>query len=312
MPATILPFIKPPYEAIKALQCSVPESAMTAELLGTERQSHAVQVSRDGLLLTVGYSILEANEIWLSNHRGETSEGILLAHDFNSGLALLKPAVSLGSSWLEAAPLSSISTGDEASILTSDSKSPLRATIFTKQEFAGRWEYLLDEALYTTPLCESWSGAALLNKEGKLCGIGSLALGLGISAGKVLPGNLFIPTELVMPHLEHMALYGETPEPRRPWLGVLVEEHEKELHVVGLYADGPADRAGIEPGHVVEAVNRQAVTTLAEFFRAVWTQGTAGSPIPLSIRDGEGSRELTLASVDRNAFFLQHESSNLN
>lgn len=294
-----------------ALRSEVPESAMTAELLGTARESHAVQVSEDGLMLTVGYSVLEAQEIVVTNRRGQSSEAILLAQDFDSGLALIRPSVALGNSFLEMAPLDTVCVGDNVSIMTSDADKPMAAAVFAKEEFAGRWEYLLEQALYTLPLCERWSGAALLNKDGKLCGLGSLAIGLSIQQ-KVLGGNVFIPVELVMPYLEHMALHGETPGARRPWLGILAEEHEAELHVTGIYADAPADMAGIKPGDVILSVRRQPVASLAGLFRTLWRQGPAGTQIPLTIFNGKETREITLSTTDRNSFFLRRESAPIN
>lgn len=314
MSATILPFVRPQHEAVMAIQSHVPESAITADLLGTLRNSHAVQVSEDGLMLTVGYSVLEADEIWITNKRGKTTEGILLANDFNSGIALIKPASPIGTTWFDTANKDQLKAGDTVSIYTSEDNKPMEAVVFAKEEFAGRWEYLLEEAFYTVPLCEHWSGAALVNNDGKLCGIGSLAIGLASPQGQAIPGNLFIPVELVMPHLEHMALYGETPEDKRPWLGILTEEHDAELHVTGVYSRAPAAKAGIKPGDVILSVENQPVASLAGFFRSVWRCGPAGTEIPLTIRNSTDSetRDITLQTIDRNAYFIDREYDTLN
>lgn len=313
MSATILPFVKPQTEAVMSLHCNVPETAMTAELLGTERESHAVQVTEDGLMLTVGYSVMEAKEVWITNAQGKTSEGIVLAQDYDSGIALLRPTMSLGKTYLQSAPAFSIKPGDEVNILTSDSPKAMTANVFAKQEYAGRWEYLLEEAFYTVPLCEHWSGAALLNNEGELCGIGSLALGLSSSNGQLIPGNMFIPTELVMSHLEYMSTHGSRPGDKRPWLGTLIEEHEAELFVVGLYDRAPAARAGIKPGDVILSVDQQPVSSMAGFFRTLWHYGPAGTEIPMTLRDADNkTREVMLQTIDRNTFFVQHSSTTLN
>ncbi len=312
MTATVLPFVAPRHTAIMALRSHVPDSAMTAGLLGTEREGHAVQVREDGLLLTVGYLIMEAREVWLTNSKGQTAEGIVLAQDYDSGLALLKPAQALGRHYLESAPLASITEGDSVSIHSSADTKPFPAHVVSKQEFAGRWEYLLDEAIYTAPLYEHWSGAALLNPEGKLCGIGSLALGLGTQAGKTVAGNLFIPTELVIPHLEHMSLYGNKPGTLRPWLGILVDEQDAELVVIGLYAGSPAARAGIRPGDVILSVDRNPVNSLPGFLRTLWHYGPAGTEIPLLLRKDDKTREVRLHTIDRNTFFIYHGVSMLN
>jgi S1-C subfamily serine protease len=294
-----------------SLHSYVPESAMTASLLGTERLSHAIQVSEDGLMLTAGYSVLEANEILITNHRNQSSQGIVMAQDYDSGLALVKPMTSLGKAFLKTGSVNSLDADSEVSIITSDDE-PMQARVVALEEFAGRWEYLLEEAIYTMPLCEHWSGAGLLNDQGELVGIGSLALGLSENGGELMPGNLFIPTELIMPHMEHLALHGEAPGQKRPWLGMLAEEIDSQLHVVGVYNDAPAAAAGIKPGDVILSVGSQPVASLPGFFRTIWHYGPAGSDIPLILKAGEGRREVILKTTDRNSFFTQHAAINLN
>lgn len=312
MSATILPFVRPPQDALLSLHSKVPESAMTAELLGTERNAHAVQVSPAGLLLTVGYSVMEAEEVWLTNRKGQTAEAIVLAHDYDSGLALLKPMTPLGLHHLETVPASSLQVGATLAVLGAGDREAQPVTLHALEEFAGRWEYLLEQALYTLPLYERWSGAALLDAEGRLCGLGSLALGLRSPQGEIEPGNLFIPVDLVMPHLESMQLHGQKPGKLRPWLGTMVEEHDSEIYVVGLYHGGPAAEAGMKPGDIILSVGRQPVSTMAGFFRTIWRYGPAGTRIPLTVSDGKDEREVVLATVDRNSFFMQHAANTIN
>jgi len=295
-----------------ALHALVPETAMTSELLGTERNSHAVQISQDGLLLTVGYSVMEASEIWLTNRKGQTTEAILLAQDYDSGLALLRPLSPIGLLTLETATTDKLHEGQELSVLASNEKELIPVDLFAVEEFAGRWEYVLDRGLFTFPLYERWSGAALLDSAGKLVGLGSLALGMRNPEGEVEPGNLFIPVELVMPHIEHLRDHGQKPGTLRPWLGTLVEEHDSELYVVGLYHGAPAARAGIKPGEIILSVARQPVTSMAGFFRSIWHYGPAGTAIPLTLSDGNKTREVVLDTTDRNSFFMQHAAGLLN
>jgi S1-C subfamily serine protease len=306
MTATILPFVRPPQDALMAVHSKIPATAMTASFLGTERTSHAVQVTADGLLLTVGYSVMEAAEVWLTNRKGQTAEAIVLAHDYDSGLALLRPTVALGLNHLETAGLDSVAPGAAMNVLGIGDKEPFSVDLFALEEFAGRWEYLLDKALYTLPLYDRWSGAALLDQQGKLIGIGSLALGLRGPSGEIEPGNLFIPVDLVMPHLEYMSLHGRRPGKLRPWLGALVEEQDSEIYVVGLYSDAPAAKAGLKPGDIIVSVDQQRVSSMADFFRTIWGYGPAGVKLPLTLSDGKDTRDVVLSTIDRNSFFLQH------
>ena len=312
MSATILPFARPPQDALMSLHSKIPETAMTAELLGVERTAHAVQVTPDGLLLTVGYSVMEADEVWLTNRKGQTAEANVLAQDYDSGLALLKPTMALGLHHLDTVASDAVKPGGTLGVLGVGDREAQSVSLHDLDEFAGRWEYLLDKAFYTLPLYERWSGAALLTEDGKLCGIGSLALGIRTQRGEVDAGNLFIPVDLVMPHLDYMQAHGQKPGSLRPWLGTLVEEHNSEIYVVGLYHGGPAARAGLRPGDIIVSVDHQPVNTMAGFFRSVWRYGAAGAAIPLTVSDGKDMREVVLHTIDRNSFFLHHAQSILN
>ncbi len=312
MSAQILPFVRPPQDALMSLHSKVPDTAMTAELLGTERNAHAVQITADGLLLTVGYSVMEADEVWLTNRKGQTAEAIVLAQDYDSGLALLKPMVALGLHHLETVGADTLTVGTSLQVLGNGDREPQAVRLHALEEFAGRWEYLLEQACYTLPLYERWSGAALLTTDGKLCGLGSLAMGLRSPKGDIEPGNLFIPVDLVMPHLEYMQLHGQKPGKLRPWLGTLIEEHDSEIYVVGLYHGAPAARAGLRPGDIILSVDRQPVNTMAGFLRTVWRYGPAGTAIPLTVSDGMDTRDVVLDTVDRTSFFMQHAAGTIN
>jgi len=311
MSATIIPFELPRNEAVMAVHSIIPETAMTADFLGTERESHAIQISPDGLMLTVGYSIMEASEVWITNRRGQTAEGIVIAQDYDSGIAVIRPTTSLGKAYLDTDAHDTVHIGDRVEILTSENSKAMNAAIFAKEEYAGRWEYLLEHAFYTIPLCEHWSGAGLLSKDGKLVGLGSLALGLKGPTGDIVPGNLFIPTDLVMPYLDHMTAYGQKPGALRPWLGTLIEEHDAELCVVGLYIGAPAARAGIRTGDIILSVDSQPVSSMAGFFRTIWHYGPAGTRIPLTLKSGDSTREVLLDTIDRNSFFVQHANNHI-
>lgn len=313
MTATILPFERPLQDAIFGVRAIVPDSAITADLLGTERHSHAVQVTPHGHLLTVGYSIMEASQVWLTNRKGQTAEAIVLANEYDSGLALLRPSVPLGNFHLDTAKVAELKEGDAMQIIASEDREAHPVRLAAIQEFAGRWEYLLESALYTTPLFERWSGAALLTADGRLCGIGSLALGIRPAGQQELEaGNLFVPVDLVMAHLDYMTLHGQKPGKLRPWLGALIEEHEAEIQVVGIYHNAPAAMAGLQPGDVILSVGRQPVSSMAGFFRSIWHYGPAGTAIPLTISSGTNTREVLLDTTDRDSFFLRHMANMLN
>jgi S1-C subfamily serine protease len=312
MSATILPFVRPLQDAMMSVHSIIPPTALTAELLGTERSAHAVQISADGLLLTVGYAVLEADQVWLTNRKGQSAEAIILAQDHDSGIALLKPTAPIALHHLPTTSLDEVQIDDEVHILAAGDKDMHPVKVHALDEFAGRWEYLLDTAIYTQPLYERWSGAALLTATGKLVGIGSLALGMRSPQGKMEPGNLFIPVELVMPHLQHMQLHGKKPGRVRPWLGAMIEVHDSEVYVVGVYHDAPAAQAGLQPGDIIVSVGTQPVHSMAGFFRTVWRQAAAGAPLSLTLSDGKDSRNVLLHTTDRESFFMQYTANLIN
>lgn len=292
-------------DAVMQLRAIIPDDAMTSELLGTEREGLAVRIRDDGLALTVGYLCLEAEQIWLSDRAGNTSPAHVIAQDTESGLALVRPDLPLGNGVARTGTLEHVDATRSLQVVNSPNDLAIPCTVVAISEFAGRWEYLIDEALYTVPACDNWGGAALVDPDGTLIGIGSLFLELPGPKGEPVYGNLFVPVELIMPHVDDLCLRGARRTPAPPWLGWMIQEHEGELVVVGIYPDGPAQRAGIRVEDTVSAVNGQPVNQLADLFRTTWQTGAAGVDVPVTLAGGHAPREVLVASVDRNGFFQQ-------
>jgi S1-C subfamily serine protease len=291
-----------PNKAIVSIKAIVPDDATTANLLGTEREGTAVRISEDGLLVTIGYLVLDAEEIWLTNHLGQVSQAWVVAHDFDLGLAILKPAVPIGNYWLRAAFLDEVVPGK--ALQATNAFNSIDCAVIGKREFVGRWEYVLDEALFTAPEIEDWSGSALLNERGELCGIGSLATEVQAASNIVMQGNMFVPFSLEGDELQFMREQGRASGTPRPWMGTFVQDYQGQLVMVGIYKDCPAHLAGIEPGDIVLSVDGEPVGQLAEFFRSVWSLGEAGVLVPLTIERKGTKKEYMLNSIDRHLFQL--------
>ncbi len=299
-------------DAVMQLRAIVPDDAMTAELLGTEREGLAVRIREDGLAVTVGYLCLEAETIWLVNDAGETSPAHVIAQDTESGLALVRPDLPLGESVVRTGTLDGIHANQSLRVVNSTSNHSIPCKLVAISEFAGRWEYLIDQALYTVPACDNWGGAALLDPQGNLIGIGSLFLELPGADGASVYGNLFVPIELIIPHVDDLCLYGARHTPAPPWMGWMIQEHEGKLMVVGIYPGGPAQQAGIRVEETVAAVNGRPVRHLAELFRATWQTGDAGVEVPVTLDGDDSRREVLVASTDRNGFFQQRPRGRIN
>ena len=258
--------------AVVGLHSIIPPDAFTADTLGVERAGNGVLID-EGLVLTIGYLITEAETVWLHLGDGRVVEGHALGLDQETGFGLVQalgqidlPTLALGSS--QAAQV-----GERVVVGGAGGRTrSLAGRIAAKQEFAGYWEYVLDEAIFTYPAHPNWGGTALISPEGKLIGIGSLQLERA-REGKSEHLNMIVPIDLLKPILDDLRKFGRVNKPVRPWLGLYSTEVEDKVVVVGIAPKGPAARAELKTGDVVLAVEGEKVTTLAAFYRKVWALG---------------------------------------
>ena len=289
--------------SVISVKATVAEDAFTADVLGTERSGNGVLIRPDGLVLTVGYLVTEAETIWLGLSDGRVVPGHVLGFDQETGFGLVQALARLDVAALPLGNSGAIGFGQEVVVAGAGGRArSIAARIVAKQEFAGYWEYVLDEAIFTAPAHPYWGGTALIGPAGDLLGIGSLRLEQASgedSAGHI---NMIVPIDLLKPILDDMLTTGRPRRPPRPWLGLYAVEVDDSVIVAGLADEGPAERAGLATSDVVLAVNGMEVAGLAEFFRGVWSLGEAGVAVPLTIsREGE-VMDLSILSGDRNAF----------
>ena len=289
-------------DSIVSLRSEIPEDAFTASILGTERTGSGVVIRDDGLILTIGYLITEAETIWLAANDRTVVAGHPLAYDVATGLGLVQPLGRIGATVLPRGRSAAVAVGDDVIVLAQGGRAhALKAHVIAKREFAGYWEYVLDEALFTAPPHPQWGGAALVGRDGRLLGIGSLLVQEALD-GEPIQGNMFVPIDLLEPILEDMLRFGAPARPPRPWLGMYTAEAEQRLVVSGLAKGAPADSAGVRLGDIVIEVAGERVSGLADMFRKVWRLGPAGVEVPLTLaRDSELTR-LSVRSADRGDF----------
>ncbi len=285
------------------LRSEVPEDGFTAHALGTERAGTAVLINAKGLLLTIGYLVAEAQTLWIIGRDGAAVEGHAIAYDFTTGFGLVQALGHLPYVPLPVGNSSSVHVGDRVVLASAGGvEHALAAQVVSKREFAGYWEYVLDEAMFTTPAHPFWGGAALLNTAGELVGIGSLYVGDARGHGMPSEGNMVVPIDLAKPLLEEIANHGRIGIQSRPWLGFYTAEAENHLIVAGVAPNGPAEKAGVETGDVVLEVAGSPVGDLADMFRTIWSLGDAGVTVPLTlVRDGQRV-QINVPSADRNDF----------
>jgi S1-C subfamily serine protease len=288
--------------AVVGLRAVIPADAFTAEILGTERIGHGVAIDERGIVLTIGYLITEAEEVWLTLHDGRIVPGHVLAYDYETGFGLVQSLGKLGLPPLAFDQSASAQPG-EAVVLggSGGATRSVAARIVSKQEFAGYWEYVLDEAIFTAPAHPHWGGTALIGPAGDLLGIGSLQLE-GATKGKSEHLNMVVPIDLLKPIYNDLVKTGSANRPPRPWLGVYCIEVEDRIVIAGLAKGGPAQRAGLQTGDLLLAVATTEVRELAPCFRRIWSLGHAGVEIPLLIwREGD-TFEVRVNSGDRDRY----------
>jgi S1-C subfamily serine protease len=284
--------------SVVGLHSIIPQDAFTAETLGTERAGNGVVID-DGLVLTIGYLITEAEAVWLHLGDGRVMEGHALGFDAVTGFGLVQ---ALGHLDIDPLPIGSSAAtkiGDRVVVGGAGGRTrSVASQIAAKQEFAGYWEYLLDEAIFTHPAHPNWGGTGLISDKGELIGIGSLQLERE-RAGKAEHVNMIVPIDLLTPVLDDLRRFGKVSRPARPWLGMYSTEIDNRVVVIGISGNGPAARAELKAGDVILAVKGEKVTSQAGFYRKLWALGAAGVDVPLTVHHEGVTFDVTLASTDR-------------
>ncbi|WP_076865168.1 S1C family serine protease [Bradyrhizobium mercantei] len=284
--------------SVVGLHSIIPPDAFSAETLGTERTGNGVLID-DGLVLTIGYLITEAATVWLHLGDGRAVEGHALGFDFESGFGLVQALGRLDIDPLPIGSSAATQVGDNVVLGGAGGRTrSVASQIAAKQEFAGYWEYLLDEAIFTYPSHPNWGGTGLINNAGELIGIGSLQLERE-RTGRAEHVNMIVPIDLLKPVLNDLRRFGRVDKPARPWLGMYTTEIDNRLVVVGVASKGPAARAELKTGDVILAVDGDKVTSQTGFYRKLWSLGAAGVDVPLTVYHEGVTFDVTLTSIDR-------------
>ncbi len=286
--------------AVVSVRAEVPITARTADVLGTEREGSGVVIDDKGLILTIGYLILEASRAEVTVAGGHKMPVQILAYDHNSGFGLLRATKPLDVKPMKLGDSAALE--ESARVLISgfggtDAVRP--AIVVSRRVFAGYWEYLLDDAIFTSPPYENFGGAALIGPEGELLGIGSLVVGDAMGGDRAVPGNMFVPIDTLKPILKDMLANGRSTAPPRPWLGVYSEQYRGHVFVTRVADTGPAARAGIRANDLILELAGKPVTTIEDFYRKLWALGKAGIDVRLTVLRGANLLDITVRSGDR-------------
>jgi S1-C subfamily serine protease len=286
--------------SVVGIRSIVPNDASSAETLGTEREGNGVLIRSDGLVLTIGYLVTEAETLWITLSDGRVFPGHVLGQDHQTGFAVVQALARLDLSYLQLGDSSRTEIGERVVVGGAGGrKNAVAARIIAKQEFAGAWEYLLDEALFTAPAHPLWGGTAVIGAAGELIGIGSLQLQHELRSGESIDLNMVVPIDLLKPILDDLVTLGRRSGPARPWLGIYAAKIGNEIVITGVARRGPARKANLRAGDVVVGVGSDEVSELAGLFRHIWALGEAGVEVPLSVRRNGQSLDIRVRSADR-------------
>lgn len=289
--------------AVVRVRAKILPNARSAATLGMQREGSGVLV-RDGYVATIGYLVIESESIEVTGADGKSVPASLAVYDHASGFGLLKLLVPISGRPLPLGDSNAVAEREPALVATYGGGEGVNLVqVVSRRPFSGSWEYMLEAAIFTYPPVMNWSGASLISAKGELLGLGSLIVADAAGTATQMPGNMFVPAELLKSILEDLIAGGKAAGPARPWLGVNTEEMRGRLFVTRVSPDGPADKAGLKSGDILIGVGSDEVSSLAEFYRKLWARGAAGVEVPLRVLQGVQLKELTVRSIDRVDYF---------
>ena len=278
----------------------IPQDARTAATLGTERQGSGVVIDDTGLILTIGYLILEAMEIEIQGAAPQPVPARVVAYDHETGFGLVRAEQPLDLTPIPLGVSAEVQPTQPMMVVSNVGELDAAGVyVVDRRDFAGYWEYLLEDAIFTAPPQPEFGGAALINRDGRLVGIGSLLVNDAAVRDRPIPGNMFVPIDQLKPIMGDLLSRGRRADPARPWLGVTLEEQRGRVFVTRVSPESPAANAGMEPDDLVLGIDGVQVHGLMDFYRTLWARGQAGVEVPLDVLQGMAVRRVAIKSGDR-------------
>jgi S1-C subfamily serine protease len=285
--------------AVVHVKTSINPDGRSVANLGREREGSGIVIDDDGLVLTIGYLMVEAQSAEVITNDGRAVPANVVGYDHESGFGLLRAIMPLKVKPIALGHSADLKERDPVVVVGHGGRDRVaRAQVVSRRAFAGSWEYLLDDAIFTWPPYPDGSGAALIDRAGRLVGVGSLVVD-DASGHDDGPGNMFVPIDRLAPILADLIADGRASGPARPWLGVITQELDGHLVVAAVAPDGPAAKAGIRHGDIIESVGSAVPKGIEDFYRKIYAQGAAGVTIPLVVRRADEARHFDVKSMNR-------------
>jgi S1-C subfamily serine protease len=292
--------------SIVRLDAKVPSDATSASSLGADRTGTGI-ILDERTVLTIGYLTLEADAVMVTTASGKRIPASVAGYDHTTGFGLVRTVLPLDGKPIPLGDSDRVREKQRVLTLGHGEAEATEIFVLSRKTFSAGWEYLIETPIFTFPPVNNWSGAALISDDGNLLGVGSLMVNDAASGQQGVPGNLFVPVNLLKPIMTDLLARGRRGEGANPWLGMTTEVVRGNLMVVRVARNGPAEDAGVSPGDIVVGVAGEKVADQAEFYRKMWKVGPAGATIPLKVIKGGDVRDLSVKSIDR-ADFLRKSS----
>jgi serine protease Do len=286
--------------AVVRIKAFINPDGRSVSNLGREREGSGILIDESGLVLTIGYLMVEAHAAEVTTGTGRTVPASVVGYDHDSGFGLLRTLEPLKIKSLPLGKAADLKEGDPVLVASFGGigmVAPVR--VASRRVFAGSWEYMIDGAIFTAPPHPAWSGAALINREGKLVGVGSLIVGDASGNKDNSPGNMFVPIDLLMPIFGDLLANGRASGPGKPWIGVSTEEMAGRLVVSRVTPESPAEKSGVRRGDTVSGIGGDTFATLPDFYRKLWSLGPAGVTVPLDVIQRGDTRRIDVPSAHR-------------
>jgi len=299
--------LKAALRAIYLIRTRAPEDGFTVQSLGSERTGHAVLIDERGFLLTIGYLVVEAESVWLVDADGAAVEGHVIGADTETGFGLVQMLGRPNNAPLKIGTATDLNVGDLAILAGfGGCGQSISVEVVGRREVAGYWEYLLDNAIFTSPPHLFWGGSALIGMDGTLKGIGSLFVQESEASyedGEPREGNMIVPIDLIHGVKDELMKHGQRLSPARPWLGMFSAESSGKVVVAGLWDGGPADKAGLEAGDLILEIAGQPVEYMAKMYKTIWGLGPAGTTVPMTLFRDKRIIEVEVESANRSDYY---------
>ena len=291
--------------AVVKLRTKAVPDARSLQTLGAQREGSAIVIGKDNLLLTIGYLIIEAETVEVENSDGKLVPATVVAYDHASGFGLVRALAPLNIPPIELGASGQVLDAENAIFAAAggiDAASSV--VVVSKRRFAGYWEYMIDDALFTSPPRVDHSGAALIDRNGRLIGVGSLIVGDTLPSGdkRKLPGNMFVPIDLLKPIFDEMVATGSSSKGKQPWLGITSQELEGRVFVQRVQKDSPAEAAGLRQGDILLSIGSEKISKLEDFYTNLWRDRRPGDEVTLTVLQGTEIRKITVKSIDRRQY----------